>query len=190
MRPASDLLEIPEVRARLSPISLEQYHRLPEFNQNGRRTELVRGIVLEKEPKSPLHCSVARRLDERLQAHLPEDTVLLRCDPLTLTDSEPEPDFALVQGKPSDLRQHHPTTALLVVEIAVSSAALDREKAAHYAEAGVQEYWIILASERRVEVYRQPENGGYHECSSLEGMARLQALSLPELSISLAEIFS
>lgn len=189
MRPTSEILEIPEVRARLSPISPEQYHQLPEFNDNGRRTELVRGIVLEKEAKSPLHCSVARRLDEWLQAHLPKDAILLRCDPLTFTDSEPEPDFALVQGQRSDFRQHHPSTAMLVVEIAVSSAALDREKAALYAEAGVPEYWIILASERRVEVYRQPENESYRERSVVEGATQLQALSLPELSILLADIF-
>jgi Uma2 family endonuclease len=83
----------------------------------------------------------------------------------------------------------HPGTAELVVEIAVSSAALDREKAALYAEAGVPEYWIILASERRVEVYRQPENGSYRGCSVVEGDAQLQALSLPELSIPLADLF-
>jgi|GEM_PF-1784418 len=39
------ILEIPEVRQRVSPLSVEEYHRLDEFNENGRRTELIRGIV-------------------------------------------------------------------------------------------------------------------------------------------------
>ena len=42
------ILEIPEVRQRVSPFSVSEYHRLDERNENGRRTELIRGIVIEK----------------------------------------------------------------------------------------------------------------------------------------------
>jgi len=42
----SAILEIPEVRQRVSRLSVEEYHRLDEFNNNGRRTELIRGIVI------------------------------------------------------------------------------------------------------------------------------------------------
>ncbi len=38
--------EIPEVRQRVSPLSVEEYHRLGEFNENGRRTELIRSILI------------------------------------------------------------------------------------------------------------------------------------------------
>ena len=41
------ILDIPEVRQRVSRLSVEEYHRLGEFNENGRRTELIRGIVIE-----------------------------------------------------------------------------------------------------------------------------------------------
>ncbi|MBE7182297.1 MAG: Uma2 family endonuclease, partial [Terriglobus roseus] len=34
-------------------------------------------------------------------------------------------------------------------------------KAAIYAEAEVDEYWIVLAEAGQVEVYRRPENGLY-----------------------------
>jgi hypothetical protein len=40
----SVLLEMPEVRQRLSRLTVEEYHRLGEFNGKGRRTELM--IVL------------------------------------------------------------------------------------------------------------------------------------------------
>ena len=42
----SAILEIPEVRQRVSRLSVEEYNRLDEFNNNGRRTELIRGIVI------------------------------------------------------------------------------------------------------------------------------------------------
>ena len=35
MKDMSAILEIPEVRQRLSPLSVEEYHRLGEFNENG-----------------------------------------------------------------------------------------------------------------------------------------------------------
>ena len=42
------ILDLPSVRARVSRTSVEEYHRQPEFNENGKRTELIRGLVLEK----------------------------------------------------------------------------------------------------------------------------------------------
>ena len=52
------ILEIPEVRERLSPLSVEEYHRLGEYNEKGRRTELIRGFVI----RSPGRPALAHRL--------------------------------------------------------------------------------------------------------------------------------
>ena len=43
----SAILDIPEVRQRISRLSVDDYHRLGEFNAQCRRTELIRGIVIE-----------------------------------------------------------------------------------------------------------------------------------------------
>jgi hypothetical protein len=51
MSAASEMLEIPGVRARVSPVTVEPYHQFPEFNVNGRRTELICGMVIEKGSK-------------------------------------------------------------------------------------------------------------------------------------------
>src|SRR5437016_1542026 len=141
------ILEIPEVRQRVSPLTVEEYHRLDEFNENRRRTELIRGIVIQKMSKSPLHSSLAKRLYDLISAVLPEGLVVRREDPIALADSEPEPDIAVVRGSAADFFKAHPTSAELVIEVAVSSPALDRENASLYAEAGVKEYWIVLANE-------------------------------------------
>src|SRR5687768_15088951 len=149
----SPILEIPEVRQRVSPLSVEDYHRLGEFNENGRRTELIRGILIEKMSKSPLHAAIAKRLYDLIARILPQGFVVRREDPITLADSEPEPDIAVVCGNEADFFQAHPITAELVIEVAVSSPLLDRENASLYAEAGVKEYWIVLGAQRKVEVY-------------------------------------
>src|SRR5437867_201552 len=136
----SAILEIPEVRQRISRLSVEEYHRLDEYNENGRRTELIRGIVIEKMSKSPLHRTIASLLYKLLSAQVPNGYSVWKEEPLTLSDSEPEPDISVTRGTEGDFTTAHPTTAELAVEVAVSSATLDRENATLYAEAAVKEY--------------------------------------------------
>ncbi len=184
------MLDLPEVRARVSPVEVAQYHQFPEFNANGRRTELIRGIVIEKMSKSPLHSGIATVIYDLLRPQVPPGFWLRKEEPLTLADSEPEPDLTLVRGHRADFAAHHPATAALVIEIAVTSAAEDRSLASLYGEAGVEEYWIVLPVERRIEVYRRPENGAYLESSVVEGEAVLACGSVAGVRVALPELFN
>ena len=96
----------------------------------------------------------------------------------------------IVRGEESDYDEVHPTTAELVVEVAVSSAALDRVNASLYAEAGVPEYWIVLGEERRIEVYRQPENGVYQQKRLHAVGETLACESVPGLQAPLEDWFA
>lgn len=184
------ILEIPEVRQRVSPLSVEDYHRLGEFNGRGRRTELIRGVVIEKMSKSPLHCLIASRLFQLLLAQLPHGMSIWMEQPLTFVDSEPEPDVSITPGEMGRYAEKRPSSALLVVEVAVTSAALDRATADLYAEAGVGEYWIVLGRERQVEVYRRPENGHYPAKQVVGPDETLECRSVPGVRISLSELFA
>jgi Uma2 family endonuclease len=183
------ILELPEVRQRVSPLTVDEYHRLDEFNEHGRRTELIRGIVIEKMSKSPLHAALAKRLYDLIARTLPDGFVVRQESPLRFADSEPEPDIAVVKGTEAEFFQAHPTSAGLVIEVAVSSPALDRENASLYAEAGVTEYWIVLAPERRIEIYRRPENGRYQEMRAVEAGERIECVSLPGVSFPASDLF-
>ena len=183
------ILDIPEVRQRVSPLSVEEYHRLDEFNENGRRTELIRGIVIEKMPKSPLHRTIGSLLYKLLSTQLPRGYTVWKEEPLTLADSEPEPDISVTRGQESDFASAHPTTAELAVEIAVSSPALDRENASLYAEAEIKEYWIVLGIERKIEVYRQPKQGSYQEKVLVEQNEIVECASLPGVRIRVSDLF-
>ncbi|MEO8425640.1 MAG: Uma2 family endonuclease [Verrucomicrobiota bacterium] len=186
----STILGLPEVRQRVSPLSVAEYHRLGEFNGHGKRTELIRGVVIEKMSKSPLHSTIVSLLYRLFLARLPAGFTVWQEQPLTFMDSEPEPDISVTRGGERDFMEAHPTTAELVVEIAVSSPALDRENAALYAEAGVKEYWIVLGRERQVEVYRRPENGRYQETLVIGMKDALECSSVPGVGIQMAELFA
>jgi Uma2 family endonuclease len=182
------MLEIPEVRASVSPIAVEQYHQFPELNENGRRTELVRGVVIEKMPKSPLHAGIAKILYDALHAAIPEAFSVRQDQLLTLRDSEPEPDIAIVRGTVRDYLTRHPATAVLVIEIAINTVTLDRQKAVIYAEAGVEEYWIVLPNERKVEVHRRLQNGVYLEHTIAAGDSELRCAGA-DVQVRLAELW-
>ncbi len=122
------LLELPEIRACFSPPSVAEYHQLGEFNENGRRTELVRGIVIEKTSKSPLHRFTADQVRQSLAAQIAPEFTIFSQDPITTADSEPEPDVMVVRGTLEEFRTTHPTTAELVVEVAVTSLGYPRER--------------------------------------------------------------
>ena len=185
----STILDIPGVRERISRLSVEEYHRLDEYNENGRRTELIRGIVIEKMSKSPLHRNVCSRLYKLLLAALPKGYSVWKEEPLTLADSEPEPDLSVTRGDESDFTVSHPSTAQLVIEVAISSAALDRENAFLYAEALVAEYWIILAGTLQIEVYRKPQTGRYQELTTFKIGDVIESLSVPGVRVAVADVF-
>ena len=154
------VLDNPEIRKHALPVSVAGYHLLFEKGFVPKRAELIRGVIFGKERTSPLHAAVTSILHRELFRSLGAEPWYVRQGaPLTLADSEPEPDIAVVAGSPEDYSHAHPTTAHLVIEVAVTSEDLDREKASIYAEAGVGECWLILANERIVEVHSGAKHG-------------------------------
>ena len=186
------LEEVPTLRQRISPVSVAEYHHFGERNENGRRTELIRGVVIEKMSKSPAHSIPTGRLYRMLLTALGDSYYIRQEQPLTLRDSEPEPDIAVIAGAEGDFTKAHPTTALLAVEVAVSTLEADRAKAALYAEAGVPEYWIVIPERGLVEVYTAPRNGLYRErrIFATADDGTLVSTAVPACRLDLAAFFA
>jgi Uma2 family endonuclease len=182
------LLELPAFRERVRGLSVEGYHRLGELGMLSDDVELLRGLVVTKMSKSPLHELVAQKLMRLLLAKVPSGFEVRPERPLTLHDSEPEPDISVVLGQPDDWATGHPTTAHLVVEVSVSSASVDEGKAEIYAEAGILEYWLVRPEARLVDVYRKPSRGEYSSKTTLGERETLHSTSLPGVDFLIAEI--
>ena len=78
---------------------------------------------------------------------------------ITLSESEPEPDFTIVRGDARAYLTRHPTAAEvgLVIEVSDSSLLGDRDdKGRIYAHAGVSCYWIVNVQDNWIEVYTLP----------------------------------
>ena len=88
------VIEVPAIRQRAMRFSVKDCHRFTE----GQPTELLRGTIIEKMSKSPLHCDTVEALREILTGQIRPGFVLRQEGPLTLHDSEPEPDIAVVRA--------------------------------------------------------------------------------------------
>lgn len=159
----TDLLERPAIRRQATRWSVADYHRLRDLGLAPVRSELLDGVIIDKMTKSPLHTLIVHRLQAALAVGLPDGFQLRKEDPLSLATSEPEPDIAIVAGSDADFREHHPHTARLVVEVAISSEELDRAKAGLYDAAGIEVYWLILPASLSCEVYSEPTGMGYRQ---------------------------
>lgn len=173
----SSILNSPAIQDAAVSITVPQYHLLGEAGAIDERTELIAGVIVRKMVKSPEHSWLVQQLAEWLRRVTPAGHVVRQEQPLTLASSEPKPDLAVVIGTPEDFRRAHPHTAELVIEVAISSEPLDREKAAIYAAAGVAQYWLVLPESGVVDAYADPAPGGYRTCQSARGDFSLSPLA-------------
>ena len=65
--------------------------------------ELIAGQLIVAEPQSAYHAAAIRAVDYALRAVLPPGWIVSIRSPVSLDDeSEPEPDLAVVAGRPAD----------------------------------------------------------------------------------------
>ena len=91
-----------------------------------------------------------------------------------------EPDRCVVSGSARNYLSKHPGPAdvVLVVEVADSSLADDRELGARvYGPARLPVYWIVNLVDRQVEVYTSPGPGGYQSSRSSHPATRYRSWS-------------
>jgi Uma2 family endonuclease len=173
---------------RVLPLSVKAWHGMIAQGTAPDRSELIRGVIVEKMPKSILHIKLVCRLLLLLQRAITAGAWIRQEAPLTLADSEPEPDLSVVEGSEEDY-QSHPTTAKLVIEVSVSTLEEDREMAAIYAEARVDEYWIVNAQQRCLEVHRSPSEGVYTKLEKFGAGETARSLSSSGFELDVTALF-
>jgi Uma2 family endonuclease len=144
--------------------TVAQYHRMIAagvLTEND-RVELLEGWIVDKMPQHPVHAGTISILLAKLQAKLPRGWIVRVQSPITLEDSEPEPDLAVVQGPEEKYLAVHPTPEdiAIVIEVADRTLEYDRTvKGRAYARARLPIYWLVNLVELRVEVLSQPRSG-------------------------------
>jgi len=156
----------------------------------GDRVELIDGEVLAKAPQTPAHATAVQLAREALRVAFRDGFDVRSQIPIALDqDNEPEPDIAVVAGSPRDYVDGHPSTALLIVEVAETSLGFDGGvKKALYARFGVPEYWIVDLLAHRAEVHRSPQDDGYRDQQVLTEADSIAPLARPITGVAVADL--
>ncbi|MEM7757192.1 MAG: Uma2 family endonuclease [Cyanobacteria bacterium P01_A01_bin.40] len=180
--------------------TLDEYHRLIDwgfFAQN-EKVELIRGEIIQISPKRTPH-SVCNSLLWKAMYDLIDKQAEIRVQEPIIIDfnSEPEPDLVIAVNKNDNYLSSHPSPGdiLLVIEIADSTLKYDQDtKLALYAEAKINNYWIVNLVERHLEAYRQPfqDNQGQFAYRSKQIILADETIELPHfnsLDLDLSQVF-
>lgn len=142
-------------------LSSEKYHEFVECGAlRNAHVELLEGLMCDMSPRTREHELIVAYLNRLLADRLDRSYQLRVASALTIGDSEPEPDIAVVKfGTPAP---YHPASAELAIEVAVSSLRRDLVvKPRIYASADIPEYWVIDIEGSRAIVHRDPTQEGY-----------------------------
>ncbi len=146
--------------------SVDKYHELIESGvlDEDAPVELLEGWLVEKMSKNPPHTlatTLVRRFFENASI---AGTLINLQEPITLESSEPEPDLSLIRGHERDYALRHPSPADVMVVVEVSDTSLKRDstwKKRVYANAAIEQYWILNLDMRQLEVYTEPMGKEY-----------------------------
>lgn len=151
------------------------------------RLELLEGEIIPVSPEGPMHSSTNYSVVEYFKQLLSDQVVVREAHPVTLDNSEPEPDIAIVQPPYTNYftRHPYPQDIYWLVEISNQTLKLDLEtKSTTYARNGIPEYWVIDLIHKKLIVHTQPINNSYGQIQILQtGTVSPQAF--PNIAIAL-----
>ena len=175
----------------LAKWSIDDYHRMIETGiLLNRHVELLEGEIIEMSPETPLHYTTAKQGTKYLEELLSGKADVRFNGPITLSNSEPEPDIAIVRLPESVYQDRHPgpQDIFWIVEVAKTSLKKDLEiKLPIYATAEIQEYWVLDLSKRQVIIFRNPQGGKYLE-EKIIGEGVIKPLAFADVSVAIKKL--
>lgn len=173
--------------------TVDDYHRMIDAGiLRDRKVELLAGEIHHMAPEGPPHTYYGGSFADRLRQELAGRALVREARPITLADSEPEPDIAIVRGGWENYRHRHPGSAevLLVIEVSESSLSKDTEdKRMIYAIANIADYWVLDLTTPQLIIYRHPQAGDYQSVSYLQ-QGDIAPLAFPQLTFSISQLLA
>ncbi len=154
--------------------------------------EIIDGYLIDKMTIGSKHAGTVNKLTRHLTILVGASAIVAIQNPIHLDEfNEPEPDIALLKPRADFYVESHPTPedVLLLIEVSDSTIEYDRLiKKAIYAEAGIQEFWLVNLQDNTVECYSQPKNGSYRLAKILEKGETIKSSSIENLVLQVDEI--
>jgi Uma2 family endonuclease len=154
--------------------------------------ELIRGEIVRRMSIGSKHVGTIIKLSKILERKVGDYVFVSAQNPVHLDEyNEPEPDIALLKPREDFYTKGLPTPAdvLLLIEVSDSTVEYDRDvKRLLYAEAAINEFWLINLKNNTIECYSLPKNGHYHLAEVLELGETIKAGTIENLELQIDEI--
>jgi Uma2 family endonuclease len=173
-----------------------EFYRLAELGFfRGQRAERCDGEIVVLSPQNWPHASATDRTYELIRKRFPAGHWVRMQLPLALGEEyDPEPDISVVGGRREDYADH-PTSAVLVIEVADTSLAYDTgDKAEMYAAAEIADYWVLDLNHQQLIVYRHPRRlattgrFAYNQVTTLDVGETINPIAAPNINFQVAEM--
>jgi Uma2 family endonuclease len=157
------------------PFTVEDLERMPD---DGRRYELLDGVLIVSPAPGTRHQKVVVRLAGALDAVCPPDLHVLvapyAVQPSVTTELQPD----LLVARDEDLTEKLlPVGPLLAVEVLSPSTAINdlNNKRVAYQRMGVPSYWVIDPLDPRLTVFELDDAGVYVQVAEVKGEDEFEA---------------
>ena len=171
--------------------SIEEWHELIDSGiVADKPVELLNGEIIEMSPEGISHSYTNDSVADYLREKLTGFAKIRESHPVTLDNSEPEPDIAIVHLPETIYRSHHPYPQDIYCLIEVSSQTLKKdleEKSIIYARNSIPEYWVIDLVNKQLIVHIQPKGDRYAQIQTYT-TGIVKPLSFPDIDIALAQL--
>ena len=167
--------------------SIEEWHNLVESGVlAGKKVELLEGEIVEVSPEGIPHHNTNHKVVKYLRSLLDGLAEVYESHLITLDNSEPEPDIAIIRLPESiyDIHHPYPQDIYWLVEISNRTLAQDLEtKTITYARNGINEYWVIDLQNNKLIVHTQPQDNNYTKVIDYK-QETISSLAFPQIVIS------
>lgn len=178
-----------------SPVkwSVTDYHHIRDLGiLDQRRCELINGEIWDMSPEGESHRFVNHRGVKYLRQVMAGKAEIFEAHPITLTESEPEPDIAIVHLPDTRYLKHHPYPEDIYWLIEVADATLSYDlnvKRQLYAKAGIPEYWVIDVPGRQLVMFKDLQSGDYRAQSTVSS-GTVHPMAFPDVAVAVPKLVS
>ena len=188
--------------------SIGEWHELVDSGLlEGKPVEFLEGEIIEVSPEGIEHSYTNDSVVKYLRKILNGIADVKESHPITLDNSEPEPDIAVVRLPESIYRNHHPYSQDIYWLIEISNRTLIKaeqrglgglpherlfqedlnQKIITYARNGIPEYWVIDLVNQKLIVHTQVNDRGYSQINEYK-TGTVSPLAFPDLAIALDKL--
>ncbi len=171
--------------------TIEKWHELVNSGVlDGQKVELLEQNIVNMSPEGIEHSYTTENVVIYLRNLFSNLAHVKESHPITLDNSEPEPDIAIVRLPETIYRHHHPYAEDIYWLIEISQRTLKKDleqKSFTYARNGIPEYWVIDLQNKQVIVHTQPQDNKYLQVVTYQSGV-ISPLAFPQMEIILQKL--